>query len=339
MPKNVRPVFELKLVKQQEYDDIEIVKWIDGKPNKEIKKIILHPIETVHLIELKNVNKNEIIGGFKFQFISRVRVIDDVKKSFLREKKDKLLGITITDGHTELEIVLNVEDKEADIIFKDIEALRNIDIVNYWEPFRLPYENDDGSILYTEIFPKTPFLAENEVLLWYRIETKGVIHKNISWIEAITNFRVFQYNFDSHLANYIILTSLDDVAVTNRYRVSQGQNYGVFTGQRYRSMGGGFYTSTGNSRSTSVGDVVFMYNGKPLIQFNQVSDPSGVTKLAQSARKHLLGLQKIVMKEQKKNDVIQIDKINSNVCPDCNFKNPTSSKYCNQCGSKLNDLV
>ena len=87
MPKNVRPVFELKLVKQQEYDDIEIVKWIDGKPNKEIKKIILHPIERVHLIELKNVNKNEIIGGIKFQFISRVRVIDDVKKSFLREKK------------------------------------------------------------------------------------------------------------------------------------------------------------------------------------------------------------------------------------------------------------
>lgn len=184
-----------------------------------------------------------------------------------------MLGITLTDGHGELEVILNVEDKEADIILKDIEDLRNIDIVNYWQPVKLPYEKDDGSIVDIEIFPKTPYLAENEVLLWYRIETKGAIHKHIFWIKAITNFRVFQYNFESHLANYVILTSLDDVAVTNRYRVSQGQNYGVFTGQRYRSMSGGFYTSTGNSRSTSVGDVVFMYNGKPLIQFSQVSDP------------------------------------------------------------------
>ncbi|MGB9168518.1 MAG: hypothetical protein WCB31_06305 [Nitrososphaeraceae archaeon] len=76
---------------------------------------------------------------------------------------------------------------------------------------------------------------------------------------------------------------MDDVDLTNRYRVSQGQNYGVFTGARYRSMGGGFYTSTGNSKSTSIGDVVFICNGKPLIKLNQVSDPSGVTKLVQSA--------------------------------------------------------
>jgi len=336
MPENIRPAFEFKLLKEnQEYENIEIVNWIDGKPNKEFNKIILHPIETIHSVEFGNKNKKEIHSGFQFQHISRVRIIDDVKKSFLREKKDKLLGLTLTDGHAELEIIVNVEDKEADTILKDLEVLRNFDIVNYWQPFRLPYENDDGNIVYTEIFPKTPYLAENEVLLWYRVETKGAIHRHIFWIEAITNFRVFQYNFENHLANYIILTSLDDVAVTNRYRASSGTRTGAFTGARYRSMGGGFYTSTGNSTSTSIGDVVFMYNGKPLIQFNQVSDPSGVTKLVQSARKHLLSLQKIVMKEQKKNDAIQIDKIDSNLCPDCKFNNPISSKFCSQCGSKL----
>lgn len=241
MPENIRPAFEFKLLKkEQEYEDIEIVKWIDGKPNKEFNKIILHPIETIHSIEFGNKNKKDICSGFQFEHISRVRIIDDVKKSFLREKKDKLLGITLTDGHGELEIILNVEDKEADIILKDIEAIRNIDTANYWEPFKLPYENNDGSIVYVEIFPKTPYLAENEVLLWFRTETKGVLHRNLIWIEAITNFRVFQYNFENHLANYIILTSLDDVAVTNRYRASSGTRTGAFTGARYRSMGGGF---------------------------------------------------------------------------------------------------
>jgi len=33
-PTNVTPVFETKLIKQQEYDDIEIVKWLDDKPKK-----------------------------------------------------------------------------------------------------------------------------------------------------------------------------------------------------------------------------------------------------------------------------------------------------------------
>jgi len=340
MPKNITPAFETKLVKQQEYDDIEVVKWIDGNPKKEFNKIILHPIETGHLIEFNNANKLKEGGnGFYFHNISRIHIIDGIKKSFLREKKDKLLGITLTDGHNEYEVILNIEDKEADTILKDLEVLRNFDIANYWQAFRLPYESNEGSIVDLEIFPNTPYLAENEVLLWYRIDTKGVIHRNITWIEAITNYRVFQYNFENHGINCIILSGLDDVAVTNRYRVSQGQNYGVFTGQRYGSMRSGFYTSTGNSKSTSIGDVVFICNGKPLIQLNQVSDPSGVTKLVQSARKHLLGLQKIVIKAQKKNDVIQVDKINSKVCPDCNFKNPTSSKYCNQCGTKLNDLI
>jgi hypothetical protein len=336
IPENVRPAFETKLVKQQEYDDIEIVKWVDGKPNKRLDKIVLHPIETGHLIEFRSSKENyKSTISFKFQNISRVRIIDDIKKSFFGEKKDKLLGITLIDDHDEYEIILNVKDKESDTILKDMEVLRNTNIVNYWRSAILPYENNDGSIVGIEIFPNTPFLPENEVLLWYRIVTKGVIHQNISWIDAITNYRVFQYNFENHGANYIILTALDDTAVTNRYRVSQGQNYGYFTGYRYGSMRSGIYTSRGNSKSKSIGDVVFIFNGKPLIQFNQVSDPSGVVKLAQSARKHLLGLYKITALGQKKNDVIHVEKIYSNLCRDCNFNNPPSSKYCNQCGFKL----
>lgn len=175
------------------------------------------------------------------------------------------------------------------------------------------------------------------MLLWYRTETKGLVHKNVTWIDAITNYRVFQYNFENHGTNYNILSSLDDMTLKNRYRVSSGQNYGYFTGKRYGSMRSGFYTGTGNSKSTSIGDVAFIYNGKIFIQFNQVSDPSGVVKLVESARKHLRGLQRIVVRAEKINDVIH-DQI-SNLCPDCNFSNSASSKYCNQCGAKLNDLI
>lgn len=134
----------------------------------------------------------------------------------------------------------------------------------------------------------------------------------------MTNYRIFQYNFENQGANYIILSSLDDTVVTNRFRESHGQNFGVLTGQRYRSIGGGFYTSTGNSKSTSNGDIVFIYNGNPFIRFNQVSDPSGVVKLVESARKQLRRLQRIIVKTKKINDV-RHDEINGILCPDCNL--------------------
>jgi len=52
--------------------------------------------------------------------------------------------------------------------------------------------------------------------------------------------------------------------------------------QEHQDQVEGFYTSTGNS----IHDVVVIYNGKPFIQFNQVSDPTAVVKLVQSAKKH-----------------------------------------------------
>jgi len=336
IPKSVGSAFESKiikqLIKQQEYDHIELVKWIDGN-SKDHNKIIFHIQESGHQIEFRNSkNKNENLI-LNFQNISQVSIIEEIKKKFLGEKKDKLLGLTLRDGN---EIIINVEDKEAENIQKDLEVLRNTDTVNYWRSINLPYENDSGAITNIEILPNTPFIARNEILLWYRTETKGLVHKNITWIDAITNYRIFQYNFENPGANYVILTSLDDIAVTNRYRVSAGQNYGFFTGQRYGSMRSGFYNSTGNSKSTSIGDVVFLANGRPFIKFNQVGDPSGMVKLVESARKHLRDLQRIVARTEKKT---VSNEINTIFCPDCNFSNPTSSKYCNQCGSKLTDFI
>ena len=90
MPKNIKPAFEFKLLKEnQEYENIEIVKWIDGKPNKEFNKIILHPIETIHSIEFGNKNKKVIRSGFQFQHISRVRIIDDVLFARNNHKSDR----------------------------------------------------------------------------------------------------------------------------------------------------------------------------------------------------------------------------------------------------------
>ena len=116
-PKNVGTAFESKLIKQlikqQEYDDIEIVRWVDGNPNKDFNKIIFHIEETGHLIEFRNRKNKKESPVLNFQNISKVSILEETKKGFLREKKDNLLGMTLRDGS---EIIINVEDKEAETI-------------------------------------------------------------------------------------------------------------------------------------------------------------------------------------------------------------------------------
>ena len=46
----------------------------------------------------------------------------------------------------------------------------------------------------------------------------------------------------------------------------------------------------------------------------------------------------VIVKTDKIND-IPCNEIHGFLCPDCNFNNSASSKYCNQCGAKLNDLI
>ena len=76
----------------------------------------------------------------------------------------------------------------------------------------------------------------------------------------------------------------------NSHRESQSQ------GQRYNVRG--FGASYGTSRSTgkTIGDIVFMYRGQPVIVFKQISDPSGVCRLAKTAKRSFV----TAMKEQKR---------------------------------------
>ena len=121
IPKNVGSAFESKLIKQlikkEEYDDIEIVKWLDGNPNKDFNKIVLHLLESGHLIEFRNRKNKKESPVFNFQNISRVSIVEETKKGFLREKNDKLLSMMLRDGS---EIIINVKDKEAETILKDL---------------------------------------------------------------------------------------------------------------------------------------------------------------------------------------------------------------------------
>lgn len=198
----------------------------------------------------------------------------------------------------------------------------------------------------------------SEQVIWRNDVMTGIIHRKVVETQIITNRRVLQAN------QSVGLTDLDDIIVMNQHRKSERSGF--------YGRGAGY----GTSRGRTIGDVVFMYRAQPVIIFTQIADPSGVCRLAKTARKSLLNLIKQTEKEQariiahqekqikqaqklepkqskvtnhvtqiqtKKSDGAYIATIKKNneangiTCLKCANNNPSNSNYCVICGSKLSN--
>jgi len=127
----------------------------------------------------------------------------------------------------------------------------------------------------------TPFLAPDEQLAWYNMKTSGTFTKKVDWVQALTSFRVLEYNFKSHQSTSLPLSLVDNAIVTNRRTVSQTSQNGLFVGS-----GSNAAVIQGSAKSTSVtvGDVIFTQSGKNYMTFSQVQDPDGVADVFQSTK-------------------------------------------------------
>lgn len=123
---------------------------------------------------------------------------------------------------------------------------------------------------------------------------KGLIHKELVEKWVITNFRAFKFfpKTQDRPNNEIrtIGLHISDTVVMNQYRSSSGNRIGNFVGG---SSGGGFSgvsISTSKSTSRTFGDLVFLFAGKEVLCFKNISDPSGVRKMIQTLRKQSVSI-------------------------------------------------
>jgi len=199
-----------------------------------------------------------------------------------------------------------------------------------------------------------------EETLWRNQVTKGIFKKRVVEVQIITNYRILRND------KGIMFKDIDDVVVMNQHRVSQSNYMGTYYG-RYARFG----TGNTQSRSKTIGDVVFIRQGRPVIRFNQIADPHGVVRLAKSVKRNVIQSLKNEEKKSKqpqmemerdtkersfrrraresaiichqcKNENQQGSKFCNNcgaklqnACPNCGSNNPENSAFCNQCGSKL----
>jgi hypothetical protein len=320
---DLRPMVEHSLIKKYQYK-IEGMEY-SGDSELRADTIVIHPIERGNMIQF--LYGNSILETYLP--LSWIQNIDKKENTGFLKINEYYLHFHFSDpnGNNGTMKLIFEDYKYLDEILKVIQLCIDTERNNYWDSTNISFATSNGSIQSTEIYPKTPFLSNKEELLWVNGTIKGTFNKSIHDLQAITNCRIFEYNYENHMCSYILISSLDDAIVMNRRTSSRSTQVGNYIGSS------NIATGIGNSASTSIpiGDLVFIYEGKPFMKFSQISDPDGLAELVKITKRRSQGQNssnKIIQSINQNND-------NSIQCINCNHCNPVASKYCNNCGSKL----
>jgi hypothetical protein len=283
---------------------------------EDVKKIVIRPIELCDnkydsTLQLKNDNETKTI----FE-ISLTRITDAVEDK--RKTTYRLRGVTdlqikiqfLDEDQNSHSMILNVEDKYVKSICAKIAELNSVNSHRYWLRRNISY-NLAGSIKTVTIFPKTPFLGKNEEVLWSNEKLDEITNKTITKLEALTNFRVFEYDFKKHEGHYLFVYDVKKIVVINKKWISHKKN------------------DSDETETSIVGDIKFISPQGLCIAFSEIRDPSTLTRLLKSAKDLFI--------RHDRNMLTEAGKVGSNmtICTQCGYGNSNICRYCNHCGSKI----
>lgn len=362
---SLRPMISPNYLETHNYE-MEIVDFSSGSNNqnaievKNLKKIELHPLEWDGLVVLYNPKKDkELRIEIPVGNITDIQLISE-KKGHIIKKENLMIQIIYKsdrDNQDNNIVVIDLDDKRANECFRIIQSMRQKELGGqYWTHRLLTFQtssNNNNQTKTIDIYPLARFLAEGEDIIWHQMKIEGRRDKKVQWIQALTNYRVFHYDFIQHAGTFVLLPGLEDVVVNNQRRTSRSNSVGFYSRSYYNLSG--FSSSTGNSMT--IGDVVFIALGRPFIIFRQIGDPHGFASVVKSIRKQThvrIGeqVQTGIIREEQTGRTSQIDNkmqvtqtktvtpniniVNTIICNKCgNDTSPKGSKFCNKCGSKL----
>ncbi|MDN5846892.1 MAG: zinc ribbon domain-containing protein [Candidatus Nitrosocosmicus sp.] len=335
-----KPIIGSNLLEIYTYD-IEVQKGLDNP--SELNMMEVRPIELDATILFYN-KKSRTGISIPISIIREVRTINQMKGSF-RKKLDQLIEIELDDRSNNL-ILFNIKDNKIDEFRHQVYIiLKTLHDDVFWT-FRVLKFNTEGVITTpVEIYPMAPFLSPGEEIVWNNIKTKGIINKKIAWLDLITNYRIYQYDFVNHSGKVVLISAIEDVVVGNQRRISDSYLYGSYAKSRDAASGYGKTKTT----STAIGDISIFALGKPYIVFKEISDPSGVTKLIKSLKYQCNFIMDTNPSIQDNETVLDdthdytfdkfetvLSKNDEIICSNCKKGNIKNSKFCSHCGAKYN---
>lgn len=359
-----RPVVDWKMLKIPIYR-AEVVSDSTGRPDKKVRNIEIHPIEWDAQIVLSG---GRTIATLPIDQVLDVSVVSR-PKGIIKKKEDLTVKITFT-GNDALEhwIIINIDDRYIKEFLDHIEKLRQKESdETYWTHRSLTFQTGPvGQTRVVDIYPLTPFLAEGENVIWQNMKIDPTAKDKIVEIGLVTNYRVYQYNYDSHTGTSILLPSIEDVAAVKMRTHT-------------------FSKKLLGTNSKIIGDIIFTAEGRPFLRFSQVSDPDSLVSLIKSVQEELPNIKVSGGPNMKESDIVinqladepikmqpvtpnknssslparrtnlqfkgggpsqikyqryvrKIKSINITMgitCRKCDKGSPAGSKFCNNCGSML----
>ncbi len=180
------------------------------------------------------------------------------------------------------------------------------------------YYKSNSGIQSVTIDPWSGNLQHGEEFIWSHSEEKGLIHKHLTKLWAITNYRIFNYDAETNqITGRLMMADLEDPVVMNTHRISNSTRVGS-----YGSFSRGFGISSGQStsKSVTVGDIIFMSGGKPVITWGGITDPNGLKRMVTAIKKELYP------KKELAKFLSQFPNLNpirdKSICLGCGTKNP-----------------
>ncbi|MGA9845721.1 MAG: zinc ribbon domain-containing protein [Nitrososphaeraceae archaeon] len=341
-----RPIIDANMLALLFYK-VEFSEW-DGRPNNSIRHVEIHPPEwNAWVVFSDKQSKNGI--GFPVTNILDIKVISAIQGTIIK-KQDLMLKLTFNGMSDNLEhsVIINIEDKYVQGFINAIETVRQKEYDEvYWAYRSLTFPPSIDGATMIDIYPLTPFLAKGEEIVWQNVRT-DVHNKKVVDIEVLTNYRVFRYDYTQHAGTVILLPVLEDVLVTN-----QGSKGSTNSTGSYSKSANMLLSSLGNYQavSSSMGDVNFIYEGRPFITFSGLKNSYKLAALAKSLRdqqsyvqiggrvesngKHVHPNTSQVGQTPTPDTHIEEQLIS---CKTCKNINSHGSKFCNKCGSKLENI-
>lgn len=310
------------LVKKFEYE-VKVLDYDGDVLFGDIDKMMIFPIEIGNKIEL--YKKDVPIIDLSIKSIKAINTASRTKG--VLKKQDLMLEITFDDGSQIRTIKLDVSDKQVNEILGKINGLRDLEN-RYWTVIDFTYV-ENGRDVPTALFPTSPFLAAGEKILWYATKTGGVFSKHIEWMQVLTDFRMLEYDFQTHGSTVVALPAVDDIIIANQRTESETT----------RSGSRGY--STSSTKSRTIGDIVFVSGGKPVITLYHIVDPGAVVEVATSAKQQAMNTKMIktpISSETSAVTAASEVSVKEVACKSCDSLNSPDSRFCRQCGSKLDSL-
>ncbi len=343
--------FALK-TEDNSYNKLEAVLRTEDNSYNKLDTMEVRPIEMDASILFYN-SKNKEGPLLPIASIKDIKLVSQSIGIFSKREKT-MVDISFNNRDKENKTIrISLDDKNINELLQQIKLIQN-KLHNddaFWAPYLLNVKTETGTISSIEVHPAIPFLSQGEEIVWNNIITKNVLEniKKITWLDVVTNYRIFQYNYIDHKGNFILIDEIKDIIVNNQR-------------QKFNSMTNGTYVKSGNSihnnKETKTdnlifGDIIISSDGKPSIIFENVSDPNRLAATIKSLKKQRnLDIKNNIQSTQvnevypninkykefndKELSILKLKSDNSIICGNCSKENDINSKFCIKCGQKLN---